>query len=161
MNVYILSLKQPWASIVIYGPKWCENRSKRSNHVGELWIHASERWDDGWERPADPEAAFGFPCPTSVLLGRTEMLGCWTAEEVESAAGGQRPEDERLWASLRRLAREPSNFFGWEYVAGPECYLLADRIPLAEPIPMKGKLGVWTVELPGDALTLKPRVPKD
>ncbi len=65
------------------------------------------------------------------------------------------PEDPLLWEALQRLAEgEPRNFFGWDYVAGPHCYLLADRRALAEPVPAKGRLGLWTVDLSASHLAL-------
>jgi hypothetical protein len=157
MKITCLFVRQPWATAIVHSAKWCENRSRRSSYVGELWIHAS-RWDDA--DPADPDLPgpepeseveaverYGYPTPTGALVGRATMLGCWPAEQIELARAGRVPDDPRLMEALRVLAAEPKNFFGWESVSGPWCYLLADRRPLAKPVPMKGKLGLWTAEV--------------
>jgi hypothetical protein len=41
-----LSIRQPWAFLVVTGRKRVENRSWRSNYRGPLLIHAGARWVD-------------------------------------------------------------------------------------------------------------------
>jgi hypothetical protein len=40
-----LSIRQPWASMIINGPKPVENRTWKSNYKGRLLIHASKKYD--------------------------------------------------------------------------------------------------------------------
>lgn len=42
-----LSVRQPWASLIIYGFKDIENRTWETMHRGPLLIHASAKWDGG------------------------------------------------------------------------------------------------------------------
>lgn len=45
-----LSIKQPWASLIVSGAKVVENRSRKWKHRGPLAIHASKNFDvDGFE----------------------------------------------------------------------------------------------------------------
>lgn len=40
-----LTIRQPWAHLIIHGDKRIENRSKRTAYRGPLWIHAGLRYD--------------------------------------------------------------------------------------------------------------------
>ncbi len=40
-----LSIRQPWASMIILGHKPVENRNWQCKHRGALLIHASKNWD--------------------------------------------------------------------------------------------------------------------
>src|ERR1700751_3370272 len=40
-----LSIRQPWAELILRGEKTIENRSWRTNHRGTLYIHAGLKTD--------------------------------------------------------------------------------------------------------------------
>ena len=42
MELIVLSLKQPWAELVVSGKKMIELRSWNTNYRGEFYIHASK-----------------------------------------------------------------------------------------------------------------------
>jgi hypothetical protein len=42
----VLSVKQPWASLIVLGIKDVENRFWHTSHLGRLLIHASKEWDN-------------------------------------------------------------------------------------------------------------------
>jgi len=44
--VKALSLKQPWADLIVSGVKPIENRRWKSSYRGRLLIHASKTWDN-------------------------------------------------------------------------------------------------------------------
>lgn len=39
----VLSMHQPWASLLVYGLKRIEGRGWPSVHTGKLWIHATSK----------------------------------------------------------------------------------------------------------------------
>lgn len=41
----VLSVKQPWAWLITNGIKQVENRTWKTNHRGDLLIHACKEWD--------------------------------------------------------------------------------------------------------------------
>lgn len=45
-----LSIKQPWASLIISGLKPVENRTSKWNHKGPLAIHASKMFDKNYDK---------------------------------------------------------------------------------------------------------------
>ena len=66
MKIYVLTVKQPWAHLIIHGyrtasgtveHKPVENRSRGTSFRGELYIHASKSFDyeaiDGLMRAED------------------------------------------------------------------------------------------------------------
>ncbi|MBA3351215.1 MAG: ASCH domain-containing protein [Blastocatellia bacterium] len=65
-----LSLRQPWAWLVVNGYKDIENRSWRTNHRGPLLIHASStRTDFTIENLAKIEKIHGVRVPQKVDIG--------------------------------------------------------------------------------------------
>jgi hypothetical protein len=74
----ILSLKQPWASLVAIGAKDVENRTWPRKYRGPVLIHASQRADDV---TADQiERRFGVRLPSVLplggIVGVTEIIDC-------------------------------------------------------------------------------------
>jgi hypothetical protein len=110
-----LTIRQPWASLIIEGQKNIENRSRPTEHRGLLVIHAglatvAEALDRYGHLLKDPD-----DLPGGAILGAVEITDC-----VENARS--------RWA-------EPG-YFHWR---------LADPRPLRRPIPAKGSLGLWRV----------------
>lgn len=63
-KVYVLSLWQPWAWLVVHGPKDVENRSWKppaGSEGREFYVHAAKRCDQGeWDRAAAFAREMGF-----------------------------------------------------------------------------------------------------
>lgn len=135
---HALSIRQPWASAIIDGPKRVENRSWRPLWQLPQWIavHASagaERnaegivanwrgihrglWDvqtGAWPVAPVWTAWTDTPYRTGVLLGAVEVLDVLPESEVDDA-----------WA------------------AGPLCWMLGRVVRLPTPLPATGRLGLW------------------
>jgi hypothetical protein len=129
-----LSIRQPWAHLVLLGRKRVENRSWPTAHRGRLAIHAASRLDVGtWD---DIRAICGRKCldglqlPELAELPRAAIVG--TVELVD------RVDVDDLPTALRR---DP-------FTGGPVCWLLRDPRPLARPVPCAGRLRLW--EAPAD-----------
>ena len=76
-----LSLRQPWAWLVVNGYKDIENRSWRTTHRGPLLIHASQsRADFTPEKIAIIEGKHGARVPSKVefggIVGVVDVLDC-------------------------------------------------------------------------------------
>ena len=152
-TIHCLSVRQPFASWIIHGSKWCENRTWKTDHCGPLYIHAST-WEPGiLPENRDPDK-YDFPVPTGAILGCVDLLGCWPVEDVQDAAV-RLSDDESLSDAMAWLADNRINFFGWQAVEGPTCWLMTDRKPLAEPIEAKGKLRIWTADVPVEQLEIE------
>lgn len=119
-----LTLYQPWATLIIHGPKRIENRrwTPPKDLIGKrIAIHAGKTIDGGAViRHEDTllKATGGvFEIPTGVVLGTAIVYGYVT-----------RSDDE--WFS------------------GPIGWQLAEVRALPEPIPCRGAQGLW--DLPPD-----------
>lgn len=82
----IISIRQPWAWLIVHGPKRVENRTWRTNYRGPILIHASS----GLTR-AEYESAVQFMASRQILpaflprpeelerggiIGRAEVIDC-------------------------------------------------------------------------------------
>jgi hypothetical protein len=76
----VISIRQPWAQLIVSGAKDIENRTWPTRYRGPLVIHASKRADD--VSSDEIERRFGI-CPPSTLplggvIGITEIVDCVT-----------------------------------------------------------------------------------
>ena len=91
----ILSVRQPWAWLIVNALKDVENRGRICNHRGELYIHASKTYDDtaNFERikrmindPTAYEKFLDAPMQENGILlggivGKVQMISCVTESD--------------------------------------------------------------------------------
>jgi len=124
-----LSLSQPWAHVVVHGPKRVENRKANLRGPAQelvgvrIALHAAKSWDP---------AGAGFIAGRGLVVEAREtyvagaVIGVATIERVVGLAEqGSLPSGQSQW------------FFG------PIGLLLADVHAIAKPIPCRGFLGFW------------------
>ena len=74
----ILSIRQPWAALVVNGIKDVENRTWSTRYRGPVLIHASQRQDD--VTMDEIERRFGvrlnIELPLGGIVGMTEIVDC-------------------------------------------------------------------------------------
>ena len=118
-----LTVRQPYAWAIIHGSKRIENRSRRTNHRGPLAIHAGLTRAEFRSGRDFTTMMPGLPEPADLVygavIGVVDVIDCVPYETVK---------DQPFAVPL-----------GW-------CWLLADPRPI-EPIPMAGKLGLFSVDL--------------
>lgn len=154
-EIRVLSIRQPFADLVIFADKWSENRTWNTNYRGPLFIHAS-RWDDGWCQSTDCGNA--SPFLTGHIIGRVDVIACCTPEDLEPFDGSD-PRDIRdevipeLRPHVRALNSVPAD--SWIHVQGPYCFILANPKALKVPILIGGKLGIWRLTVDPGQLKFK------
>jgi hypothetical protein len=83
----ILTVRQPWASLIVAGIKDVENRSWRTNYRGRLGIHAGSRVDQ------DALDAYGHlldgELPRGALIGSVTVVDCVENSRSKWAIPGQ------------------------------------------------------------------------
>lgn len=119
-----LSIRQPWAWLIVNGHKPVENRTWPTGHRGDLLIHAGQVFDS---EGLDGVLA-RFPELRQLLPQRYDMGGIVGRVSVVAC-----------------VAQHPSPWF-----TGPWGFVMIDPRPTTL-VPMPGKLGIFEVE-PGDAL---------
>jgi hypothetical protein len=138
----VLSVKQPWAWAIAMGHKTIENRSRATSHRGPLAIHSSARWDQPEEHwlkhvvrtardlgrtlPAYLKDDRPY-CDTGLVLAVVDVVGVCTASRDDQLANCECGP----WANV-----------------GETHWKLANARLLAEPIPAKGRLGLWDLDIP-------------
>lgn len=124
-----ITVRQPWAWLIVNGYKTVENRTWSTDYRGPLAIHAGHKVEQRVLRAVRQVAeANGTPLSASdeaemrivgALVGVVDLVDC-TTTVTES-------EDLQWW--------EP-DMIGW---------LLRNPRPLAAPLPMPGRLGLFDV----------------
>ncbi len=128
----ILTVKQPWAGLIISGHKGVENRSfnpgKRLNIDDELLIHSSVAIDKEafdleyvWEIVKDDES--GLYVALGCIIGKVIYKGC-VSSDLDPRLDKYDPQS--LWYT------------------GDKGWLLSDPVEASNPkTEVRGQLGVW------------------
>jgi hypothetical protein len=115
-----ITIKQPWAWLIIHGDKDIENRKWYTDHVGKVFIHASQSFDqDGFEY--------------------VQRKGLWQFNNSERFYKGGIVGIVELSGCTKF---DPSEWF-----EGPYGFLLANPKPV-KFTPCRGQLGIWDINHP-------------
>jgi activating signal cointegrator 1 len=152
-----ISLWQPWATLVVLGAKQIETRSWPTRYRGPLAIHASQKWNTQlWnlcqsspfhevltENGFSNEAGDARGLPLGCILGTVNVEDCYCSSFFHVDRGDlclspQIRGDEEIWISRREQA------FG-DYSPGRWGWLLSNPVMLPEPIPYRGRQGLFDV----------------
>lgn len=121
-----LSIRQPWAWLIVHGYKNIENRDWYTPMRGEFWIHTGKQFDkDGlrWVREHFPGIALPIEFKTGGIIGKAILAGCFA-------------EYKSPW------------FFG------PYGFLIeqAQEVPF---VPLPGKLGFFSFTMPEETAPIQ------
>lgn len=141
----ILSVQQPFATLIVLGLKPDETRSWERKHRGEIGIHASMKIDKESCRREPIKsalAAHGYNesnLPTGAIIGIGNLTGCHKViEDCGHAA----------LLGNGEIIEGDNYFFGW-YDPDRFAWRMADMRQI-EPIPAKGQLGLWNYYMGDD-----------
>ena len=129
-----LTLIEPYATLIAVGHKKIETRPWPAVYRGPILIHAGKSREciepafiaelfakagiDGAVRPTDP-----YPWPLGMVVARARLVDCVSTGRV----GAISPKERALG----------------DYSEGRFAFRLDDVVPLLEPVPAKGALGLW------------------
>jgi hypothetical protein len=129
-----LSLLQPWASLVVIGPKKIETRSWQTAYRGELLIHASSGKKGSvlcQELPFRKYVSSFAQLPLGAIIGSVILRDIVPMEQLQLSA-----------ARLAALTLEEKAF--GDYTKGRYAWLLEHPVPFDPPILVRGSLGLWS-----------------
>lgn len=141
-TVKVLSVRQPWASLIVLGFKDVENRTWGTSYRGRMYIHASRKFDhdamdflienkvDIFGEYADEMLEMLPRHPRGALIGRVTLKEIRTFDE-------EKLDELSPWHFEDNL--------GW---------YLEDAEIFEDPIPMNGKLGLFNLALDMNALKI-------
>ena len=119
-----LTIKQPWASLIVDGYKHYEFRSWKTNYRGKILIHAGLSLEkDMMERFKD----YNLDCTLGAIIGEAELVDCILV-------------DEKFNQELRNI--DPIVYGRSNHVEN-YAWKLINIKKYDEPIFIKGKLGLW------------------
>ena len=157
----VISLLQPWASLVVLGHKKIETRSWNTKYRGELLIHASvgKKYKS---IPADDPLYNHYHLlfaknkmqpiehlPYGAIIGKVNLI------DTESINQFEIPKNNRF-IKMELFDDKPTDSFEYElteqelafgdYSPNRFGWLLSDPVLFDKPIPAKGQLGIWNWE---------------
>ena len=124
-----LTIKQPWATLIMQGDKRFEFRSWQTKYRGELLIHAGK----GIDKDAMKRLAKYLPenIPLGKILGKVKLVDCIKMT----------PEFKEILLKENNDIYTKSSFeenYGWQ---------VKDVEVFKEPIEAKGHLSLWEYEI--------------
>ena len=125
-----LTIKQPWASLIINGYKKYEFRSWKTNYRGKILIHAGLGID---KNMLDKFKNYNIEYSKGAIIGEAELVDCILVDKIFN--------DELR--KINPIVYGKSNYtetYAWK---------LDNVIKYDEVIYVKGKLGLWNYNMEG------------
>ena len=128
MKVKVLTIKEPWATLIIEGYKCYEFRSWKTNYRGKILIHAGLNLEkDMLERFKD----YPIQCSKGIIIGEATLVDCILVNEELN----------------QKLIEMDPIVYGRSNHVENYAWKLEDVKKYDHPIPAKGKLGLWNYEI--------------
>lgn len=119
-----LTIKQPWASLIVNDIKHYEFRSWKTNYRGKIYIHAGLSTDLNELKKYEE---YNLEFINGAIIGEAEIIDCILVD------------DEFKNKILKENKKVYQNGSGYAFV-------LINIKKYEKPIYCKGKLGLWNVE---------------
>ena len=122
-----LTIKEPWATLIIDGYKKYEFRSWKTNYRGKILIHAGMSLEKDMLKRFEE---YDLKCSKGEIIGEAELTDCILVDKEFN--------DELI--KINPVVYSKSNHvqkYAWK---------LENVIKYSNPIPIKGKLGLWNYE---------------
>jgi hypothetical protein len=131
--VKVLSLLQPWATLVVIGVKKIETRSWNTNHRGTLLIHASKGKAGSIFVDKSPFKKY-IPdfskLPFGAIIGQVELV-----DVIRTEALGMSDEH------INKLTLEEKAF--GDYESGRYAWMLEEAVMFKQPFYCRGSISLW------------------
>lgn len=127
----VLSLIEPWATLIKERKKFIETRSWKTSYRGELYIHASSKKINKRDSHTIklleliPNVSMGY----GNILCKCKLVDCLYMDQK----------------FLDEIKSKEQEFLCGEYSIGRYAWILEDIEPIT-PIPAKGHLNIWNYQ---------------
>lgn len=123
----VLTIKEPWASLIIEGYKNYEFRSWKTSYRGKILIHAGKRIETEYlERFQE----FSLHYEKGAIVGEAELTDCILVDEELN----------------QKLYEMDPNVYGANHHVKNYAWKLENVKKYQNPILISGKLGLWNYE---------------
>ena len=126
----VISIKEPFASLIASGVKKIETRSWKTNYRGELFIHASKIPVQTLRDNILKDVTKDMNLNCGNIICKCNLVDCVYMDEK----------------FIENIKQNPIEYSVGEYKIGRYAWILED-IELIVPIPINGKLNVWNFDL--------------
>lgn len=124
----VLTIKEPWASLIINGYKKYEFRTWKTNYRGKILIHAGMSLD---RNMLEKVKNYNLTCSKGYIVGEASLVDCILVDEEFN----------------ERLKNIDPIIYGNNSHIGTYAWKLENIIMYKNQIPIKGKLGLWNYEI--------------
>ena len=125
----VLTIKQPYASLIAYGIKEYEFRTWKTNYRGDVLIHAGKSID---KEAMDEFKVYNLNYPTGCIIAKVTITDVIKVDD----------EFRNVLKSKNKLVYNhiirDQNWNGYGFKM--------ERVEILEPIYVNGKLGLWNFE---------------
>ena len=124
----VLTIREPWATLIIEGYKKYEFRSWKTNYRGKILIHAGLSLEKNNSKKFE---SYNLEYSKGEIIGEAELVDCILVDEIFN--------EELL--KINPVVYRQSNHsmvYAWK---------LENIKKYETKIPVKGKLGLWNYEL--------------
>ncbi len=122
----VLTIKQPYASLIAHGYKKFEFRSWKTKYRGELYIHAGKGID---KKRMDMVNDYNLDYPNGFIIAKVKLTDCILVDEKMSKSLNEK--------NPKVYTHDYTGYYAW---------CLEDVEILEEPIKTNGKLSIWNYE---------------
>jgi hypothetical protein len=137
----VLTIRQPWASLIALGEKHIETRSWRTNYRGELLIHAGKSINKEscmYEPIKSVLEKHGYDnyenLPIGMIIAKCELVDCQKIIELDDMCGA---------ITEGNLSVDGNEYLFGDFTPGRYAWILNNIEILKKPIPAKGQLSLW------------------
>ena len=123
----VLTIKQPWASLIVNGYKKYEFRSWKTNYRGKILIHAGKSIEKDM---LDRFKSYDFDIETSAIIGEAYLVDCILVDK--SFSDELKKIDSIVYGKSNHIEK-----YAWK---------LDNIIKYDKPIKCNGKLGLWNYD---------------
>lgn len=132
-NMKVLSIKEPFASLISLGIKKIETRSWKTNYRGEIYIHASLTMNTIKDKNRKDKLLSLLPdnynFKQGYIICKAYLKDCIYMDEE----------------FINKIKKEKVEYLCGHYEIGRYAWVISD-VKLIKEIPAKGKLGIWNFD---------------
>lgn len=125
----VISIKEPFASLIAHNIKKIETRSWKTNYRGEIYIHASLTKSDLNNRDELLKLVEKLELKPGYILCKATLIDCVYMDDD----------------FIDKIKNNHIEYICGYYEIGRYAWIL-DDVELIEPIAAKGRLGIWNYE---------------
>lgn len=151
----VITIWQPWASLIVLGHKKIETRGWATKYRGPLLIHAAAKWDKQLEYYSHEFHQMTkdirvYHNTRGAIIGKVDLHRVEKSEELfylfqnyHSPLTDVMESGVKDWKKERVMGDYSPGRYGW---------ILSDPVAFGDPIPVKGQQGLWNYDLPENYL---------